>query len=147
MDIANFRTTFSVTKGQTTSWKTDHFLKNRPLPKKQTTSRKVDHFPKNRPLPEKQSNVVYKMRGLLLELYRWDRQSSRKEGHKRNVQQCKSGSNKTKHAWTQDHKLNQLWWMQNPRQGNRSTQSNTGVMHGIQQPPKQYRFLLKKNRS
>ncbi len=30
----------------------------------------------------------------------------RKNEHKRNVEQCKSGSNIAKHAWTQEHKIN-----------------------------------------
>ena len=73
------RTTFPVTKGQTTSRETD------------------------------QSCIQDWLRWLLLVLYRWNRQSSRNEKkgtYKRNVEQCKSGSYIAKHAWTQDHKIN-----------------------------------------
>ncbi len=66
--------------------------------------------PKDRPLPEKKTNVIYKINcadcswsyicetGRALE--------TRKKEHKRNVKQCKSGSNIAKHAWTQNHKIN-----------------------------------------
>jgi hypothetical protein len=33
---------------------------------------------------------------------------TRKKEHKTNVQQCKSGSNIAKHAWTQEHKITEL---------------------------------------
>ena len=67
------------------------------------------HFPspKDRPLPEKQTNVVYEINcadcswsyigetGRAFE--------TRKNEHKRNVEQFKSGSNIAKYAWTHDH--------------------------------------------
>ena len=81
------------------------------------------HFPspKDRPLPEEQTNVVYKIdcadccwsyigeTGSAL--------GTRKKEHKRNVEQCKSGCNIAKHAWTQDHKINfdtYKFWIRQP---------------------------------
>jgi hypothetical protein len=123
-----FRTTFSVTKGQTTSD------------------------------PEKQTNVVYKIN--CADCY-WSyigdtrrALETRKEEHKRNVRQCKSGSNIAKHAWTQDHKINfdECKILDKATYRRRATLESWHTATTLNSDnnahlPEQYRFLLKKNRS
>ena len=115
--------------------------------------------PKDRPLPEKQTNVVYKINcadcswsyigetGRALE--------TRKKEHKRNVKQCKSGSNIAKHAWTQDHKINfneceildKATYRHRATLESWHTATTVNSDNNAQHLPEQYRFLLKKNRS
>ena len=79
---------------------------------------------------------------------------TRKKEHKRNVKQCKSGSNIAKHAWTQDHKINfdECEILDKATYRHRATleswhTATTVNSDNAQHLPEQYRFLLKKNRS
>ncbi len=115
--------------------------------------------PKDRPLPEKQTNVIYKINcadcswsyigetGRALE--------TRKKEHKRNVKQCKSGSNIAKHAWTQNHNINfdeckvldKATYRHRATLESWHTATTANSDNNAQHLPEQYRFLLEKNRS
>ncbi len=80
---------------------------------------------------------------------------TRKKKHKRNVKQCKSGSNIAKHAWTQNHKINfdecevldKATYRHRATLESWHTATTANSDNNAQHLPEQYRFLLEKNRS
>ena len=101
---------------------------------------------------------------ILVELWKQEKRNTketgrvletRKKEHKRNVKQCKSGSNIAKHAWTQNHNINfdecevldKATYRHRATLESWHTATTANSDNNAQHLPEQYRFLLEKNRS